>query len=72
METHHYTQRYINLFNQKAETPSMRGGHQMCMDSLTGKIYLLGGWDGGKELADFWTFDVSTSVWCCISTDTRR
>ncbi len=26
--------------------PSKRGGHQMCMDSRAGVIYLLGGWEG--------------------------
>lgn len=53
-------------------TPSMRGGHQMCIDSDGGKIYLFGGWDGTKDLCDFWEFDTNSRNWNCISMDTRK
>jgi hypothetical protein len=53
-------------------TPCMRGGHQMCIDSESGMIYLLGGWDGAKDLSDFWSFNENTGEWKCISMDTRN
>lgn len=43
--------------------PPMRGGHQMCMDSDNGKIWLIGGWDGSKDLGDFWEYDCSSCSW---------
>nr|KAJ3410527.1 Muskelin 1, intracellular mediator containing kelch motif [Polyrhizophydium stewartii] len=55
-----------------AQTPGMRGGHQMCIDPDTGTIYLFGGWDGSRDLADFWAFEESTQQWRCISMDTRK
>ncbi|KAI8849074.1 Muskelin N-terminus-domain-containing protein [Chytridium lagenaria] len=54
------------------ENPCMRGGHQMCIDVDAGMIYLFGGWDGSKDLSDFWSFNISTRRWTCISPDTRR
>jgi hypothetical protein len=53
------------------ETPSMRGGHQMCIDSDAHDIYLLGGWDGTKDLADFWVYHIEQGIWECLSTDTK-
>jgi len=47
--------------------PCMRGGHQMCIDSAAGIIYLLGGWDGHKDLSDLWCFIIATGTWRCIS-----
>jgi muskelin len=55
-----------------SETPSMRGGHQMCIDVDSATIYLFGGWDGNKDLADFWAFNCRSGMWTCISEDTRR
>ncbi|KAJ3206086.1 Muskelin 1, intracellular mediator containing kelch motif, partial [Clydaea vesicula] len=52
--------------------PSMRGGHQMCIDIEGRKIYIFGGWDGHKDLSDFWEFDLTNRCWNCISTDTRK
>ncbi|KAI9205394.1 Muskelin N-terminus-domain-containing protein [Polychytrium aggregatum] len=52
--------------------PSSRGGHQMCIDAECGRIYLFGGWDGSKDLADFWVYDRTSLRWRCISPDTRR
>lgn len=34
-------------------------------------VYLLGGWDGSQDLADFWRFEVDRSVWVCLSHDTE-
>ncbi|KAJ3357343.1 Muskelin 1, intracellular mediator containing kelch motif [Kappamyces sp. JEL0680] len=61
-------------------TPAMRGGHQMCIDPDDGIIYLfgtrrpltVGGWDGTKDLADFWAFHEKEREWKCISMDTRK
>jgi muskelin len=50
----------------------MRGGHQMCIDSETGHVYLLGGWDGQKDLSDFWVYSIPTRNWTCLSADTSR
>ncbi|KAJ3332134.1 Muskelin 1, intracellular mediator containing kelch motif [Blyttiomyces sp. JEL0837] len=54
------------------ESPCMRGGHQMCIDPDTGHIYLFGGWDGQRDLADFWQFDQTSRKWTCISPDTKK
>eukprot|EP01103_Thecamoeba_quadrilineata_P009060 TRINITY_DN1876_c0_g1_i1.p1 TRINITY_DN1876_c0_g1~~TRINITY_DN1876_c0_g1_i1.p1 ORF type:complete len:733 (-),score=108.15 TRINITY_DN1876_c0_g1_i1:57-2255(-) len=51
--------------------PGMRGGHQMCIDSVDGQIFLFGGWDGNNELGDFWRYDLRESKWHCISQDTQ-
>ncbi|KAH6591184.1 hypothetical protein BASA61_005038 [Batrachochytrium salamandrivorans] len=51
--------------------PSKRGGHQMCIDS-DGTLFLFGGWDGARDLSDFWAFEESTRQWRCISMDTRK
>lgn len=56
--------------NNGITSPPTRGGHQMCIDSTTGKIYLYGGWDGEKDLADFWVFDQDSNEWTCISDNT--
>uniref|UniRef100_H2ZEN1 Muskelin N-terminal domain-containing protein n=1 Tax=Ciona savignyi TaxID=51511 RepID=H2ZEN1_CIOSA len=50
--------------------PGMRGGHQMCVDHINGIIYLLGGWNGVEDLADFWQFCCKTGVWKCLSQNT--
>jgi hypothetical protein len=44
----------------------------MCIDVPSGLIYLFGGWDGAKEMSDFWAFDTALGAWKCISPDTRR
>ncbi|XP_050538902.1 muskelin isoform X2 [Daktulosphaira vitifoliae] len=52
--------------------PCMRGGHQMCIDSQTSIIYLLGGWNGHKDLSDLWSFNITTGVWRCISNNVEE
>lgn len=44
----------------------------MCIDSDSGKIYLLGGWNGTSDLPDFWCFSTKSQAWRCISKDTSR
>ena len=44
----------------------------MCIDSESGLIYLLGGWNGTIDLPDFWCFDIKLQQWRCISSDTSR
>jgi hypothetical protein len=44
----------------------------MCIDSENGIIYLFGGWDGEKELSDFWSYHISDNVWKLMSSDTRK
>lgn len=53
--------------NVGKKRPCMRGGHQMCIDSTTGIIYLLGGWDGHKDLSDLWNFNIESGTWHCIT-----
>ncbi len=50
----------------------MRGGHQMCIDSEAGKMYLYGGWDGSKELGDLWQFSNKDHTWKCLSPNTLQ
>lgn len=54
------------------DAPSARGGHAMCIDNLNGKVYLFGGWDGQKNLDDFWEYDVHTGRWRVICYATQR
>lgn len=51
--------------------PSNRGGHQMIMDNVSQTVYLFGGWDGGRDLADFWTFHIPSGKWSQLSADTE-
>jgi N-acetylneuraminic acid mutarotase len=62
----------IYATDKDGNSPYMRGGHQMCIDSELGKIYMFGGWDGSKNLADFWEYDENTEKWTCISKDTSK
>jgi len=58
--------------NASKKKPCMRGGHQMCIDSAAGIIYLLGGWDGQKDLSDLWCFTIATGTWHCISVNVEE
>ena len=33
-------------------------------------LYLFGGWDGSKSLADLWQYNISSAQWHQISADT--
>ncbi|XP_014207147.1 muskelin [Copidosoma floridanum] len=50
--------------------PGMRGGHQMVLDPSTEILYLFGGWNGNQDLADLWAYDINTSTWTLICSDT--
>jgi hypothetical protein len=66
-----YTAEWAQLsVRTSEEVPGMRGGHQMVIDSTSDTIYLLGGWDGCTDLADFWKYNIETGRWTCISEDT--
>lgn len=58
--------------NLDTSQPGMRGGHQMCIDTDSQLIYLLGGWDGNEDLADFWMFNIHTKTWTLVSNDTEQ
>jgi len=51
--------------------PSARGGHQLVMDPGGQAIYLFGGWDGTRDLSDFWVYTVATGGWTLLSGDTE-
>ncbi|CAH1783153.1 unnamed protein product, partial [Owenia fusiformis] len=58
--------------NQNDFRPGMRGGHQMCIDTQSDIIYLYGGWDGNKDLADLWEYSISTQTWTCLCKNTQE
>lgn len=51
--------------------PGNRGGHQMVIDSANQTIYLFGGWDGNRDLSDFWAYDITSEKWKLLSMDTE-
>jgi hypothetical protein len=51
--------------------PCLRGGHQMVIDPENGVIYLFGGWDGEKDLGDFWSYSIPNNNWHKISDNTE-
>lgn len=51
--------------------PGNRGGHQMVIDSANQNIYLFGGWDGHRDLNDFWCFNIASMQWELISLNTE-
>lgn len=60
----------ISASNDDGDAPCARGGHQLCIDSEREKIYLLGGWDGKRELSDFWCYHIKENRWRLLSSDT--
>jgi muskelin len=52
--------------------PSPRGGHQLIWDSNSQRLFLLGGWDGKKDLGDFWSFDPISSSWTLLSMNAEK
>lgn len=53
-------------------SPCGRGGHQMELDSERGILWLFGGWDGTKDLADLWAYHIHEARWRCVSRDVRQ
>lgn len=64
--------RKINPLDPDAPKPSVRGGHQMCIDVDDGIIYLFGGWDGFKDLSDLWAYRIQSAAWTCLSDDAQK
>jgi hypothetical protein len=62
--------KWIPITPTSEERPGMRGGHQMCVDSSRGTIYMFGGWDGTNDLCDLWQFSVELLQWKCLCADT--
>ncbi|KAI0645772.1 Muskelin N-terminus-domain-containing protein [Trametes meyenii] len=62
----------IRGLDADGDVPCRRGGHAMCMDSQHGIIYLFGGWDGQRNLDDFWAYDIAQDVWKLLSPATSR
>ena len=52
--------------------PSARGGHQMLWDPRSRQVFLFGGWDGKRDLADFWSFNPANRTWTLISMNTEK
>ncbi|KAH7045094.1 Muskelin N-terminus-domain-containing protein [Linnemannia elongata] len=63
---HHHSHQSSHL----EDSPRHRGGHQMCIDTKGGYVYLMGGWDGARDLADFWAYHIPSQTWILISADT--
>lgn len=59
--------RRIHATDADGDIPGRRGGHAMCMDTERGLIYLFGGYDGEKNLNDFWVYNVKQEYWKVIS-----
>ena len=57
---------------QSQLAPGGRGGHQMCLDSENGIVYLFGGWDGQQDLSDFWAYHIAEGTWRLISADAKQ
>ncbi|KAI0358515.1 hypothetical protein OH77DRAFT_1189211 [Trametes cingulata] len=64
----------IRGLDADGDVPCRRGGHAMCMDEQNGVIYLFGGWDGQRNLDDFWAYDVAQDAWrlLCVATSREK
>ena len=62
----------LHATDMDGDAPGARSGHAMCIDDKNGTIYLFGGWDGQKNLDDFWQYDVHSAKWKVISYATQR
>lgn len=63
--------RQIHATSEDGDVPCARGGHQMCLDEQDRMIYILGGWDGKRDLSDFWCYDMRENRWHLLSSDTQ-
>ena len=43
----------------------------MVIDSDTQMVYLFGGWDGTKDLADLWCYNILAAQWTCLSVNSE-
>ncbi|KAG0178624.1 Muskelin 1, intracellular mediator containing kelch motif [Apophysomyces sp. BC1021] len=68
----HYALKTNQSCASDGDAPGPRGGHQMCIDTTNGHIYLFGGWNGKCDLSDFWYYSISESRWHLLSPDTKR
>lgn len=64
--------RRINAVDADGDFPMKRGGHAMCVDSEKGLIYLHGGWDGTKNLDDYWVYEIANNRWKLVSQHTSQ
>ena len=62
----------IAAVDADGDCPMKRGGHAMCVDSEKGSIYLHGGWDGTKNLDDYWKYDIADNRWKLLSQHTSQ
>ncbi|KAF0852294.1 muskelin [Andalucia godoyi] len=65
-----YTALWKRILHPGRKCPGMRGGHQMSIDVDGRAIYMLGGWDGKRDLADFWKYDIVKDEWILLSENT--
>lgn len=59
-------------YRMDTQGPSARGGHQLLWDPNSQQLFLLGGWDGKRDLADFWSFDPRNRAWNLISMNVEK
>ena len=62
----------LNFVAAVEPTPGMRGGHQMVLDPAGQMIYMFGGWDGTRDLSDFWQYDLQRKKWKIVSSETEQ
>ncbi|KAI9222181.1 Muskelin N-terminus-domain-containing protein [Blastocladiella britannica] len=58
--------------NGPATSPGPRGGHQLFVDPHDHTVFLYGGWDGSRDLADMWAYTPGTGQWSLVYADTGR
>ncbi|KAJ3512938.1 hypothetical protein NLJ89_g3235 [Agrocybe chaxingu] len=54
------------------DIPPARGGHAMCIDPENEMIYMFGGWNGEKNLDDFWVYDIKEDRWKLLCAHTTE
>ncbi len=57
----------LHAVDADGDAPTPRGGHAMCIDSQGGKVYLHGGWNGQKNMDDFWMYDMKSEKWTVLN-----
>jgi hypothetical protein len=65
-----YSMHSTSLSQDDSEMPKGRGGHQMCIDSDNGVLYLDGGWDGKLDMGDLWSYNLRQNKWTLLMADT--